>query len=133
MCITVRKASTERHSNILMNCVNTPTYFEPGRRYRALSVALIQRDDSDDVLGIGLQAGQSVKLAVTSNLHSLNISTFVNRKTKKKFLFVSKYLYLKVCKMLFDVSFVLTCKWSPHQTVGPGTTDTSPPYTHASL
>lgn len=57
-----------------------PTYLEPGCRYRALSVALIQRDDSDDILSVGLQVGQSVKLAVTSKLHSLHISTFVNNR-----------------------------------------------------
>lgn len=78
-----------------MNCVTTPTYFEPGCCYRALSVALIQRDDSDDVLGVGQQAGQSVKLAVTGNLHSLNVSTFENRKNKK---------YLCVCKFLCKIT-----------------------------
>lgn len=85
-----------------MNCVTTPTYFEPGRRYRALSIALIQRDDSDDVFGVGLQAGQSVKLAVTGNLHSLNISTFVKRKTKKKiYLYPNSFTvrYARCCLM----------------------------------
>ncbi len=60
----------------------TPTDLEPGCCYRALSVTLIQCDDSDDVLSVRLQVGQSVKLAVTSHLHSFHISTFVTRKSK---------------------------------------------------
>lgn len=60
----------------------TPTYFEPGSGYRSLGVALIQRDDSDDVLCVGLQTGQSVKLTVTGNLHSLHIPTFEQRSNK---------------------------------------------------
>lgn len=55
-----------------------PTYIEPVCRCRTLSVALIQRDDSDDILSVGLQVGQSVKLTVTRKLNSLHISTFVN-------------------------------------------------------
>lgn len=60
----------------------TPTYLESGCCYRALGVALIQRDDREDVLSVCLKAGQSVKLTVTSNLDSLNISAFVDRKTQ---------------------------------------------------
>lgn len=73
------------------NCwdeLQKPTYLEPGCRYRALSVALIQRDDSDDILSVGLQVGQSVKLTVASKLHSLHISTFVNNKN------------IKICKVV---------------------------------
>ena len=53
-----------------------PTYLEPGSGGGALFVALVQRDDGDDVLGVGQQSGQSVELPVASDLHSLNISTF---------------------------------------------------------
>lgn len=53
-----------------------PTYFEPGCCYRTLSVALIQRDDGDDVLGVRLQAGEGVHLAVAGQLHRLYFTTF---------------------------------------------------------
>lgn len=53
-----------------------PTYFEPGCCYRTLSVALIQRDDGDDVLRVGLQAGEGVYLAVAGKLHRLYFATF---------------------------------------------------------
>lgn len=66
----------------------TPTYLEPGRGHRALSVAVIQWDDGDDILSVRLQSGQSVKLTVTRNFHSLNISAFVNRKARKRLIFV---------------------------------------------
>lgn len=53
-----------------------PTYFEPGCCYRTLSVALIQRDDGDDVLRVRLQAGEGVHLAVAGQLHRLYFTTF---------------------------------------------------------
>lgn len=53
-----------------------PTYLEPGCRYGALGVAVIQRDDGDDILSVGLQVGQRVKLTVASKFHRLHISPF---------------------------------------------------------
>lgn len=57
-----------------------PTYFEPGCCHRALSVALIQWDDSDDVLRVRLQAGEGVYFTVTGKLHRLYFTTFLNYK-----------------------------------------------------
>lgn len=59
-----------------------PTYLEPGCRYGALGVAVIQRDDGDDILRVGLQVGQSVKLTVSSELHCLHTSPFQHKKSQ---------------------------------------------------
>lgn len=53
-----------------------PTYFERGCCHGTLNVALVQREDSDDVVCVGLQAGQSVRFGVAGEVHSLHYIAF---------------------------------------------------------
>lgn len=64
-----------------MTNISLPTYLEFGCGSGPLSVALIQWDDGDNVLSIRLQAGQSIELNVTSNLHSLHAATLVEKQS----------------------------------------------------
>lgn len=52
-----------------------PTYLKASCGLGPLNVALIQWDYSDNVLSIRLQAGQSIEISVTSNLHRRHVTT----------------------------------------------------------
>lgn len=62
-----------------------PTYLESCCRYGALSVAVVQWDDGDNILSVVPQVEQSVECSVTSKLHSLHVSTFVGNKNTSVF------------------------------------------------
>lgn len=62
--------------NGLIREKNKQTYLESRCGYGTFGVAIVQRDDGDNILSVVPQVGQRVIRGVASELHRLHISTF---------------------------------------------------------